>query len=131
MKWRARTETTKRVRFNFETMKSNKSLRLKRMVWKGILGRRSITTRLSTTISNLEKLFRDKMYMETFKTVKTYAVSQKLVHRNQKSKAKDDIASMLTQAYLKRLRVYFGRYREIAKAKKHRGHQAKKIILNL
>ena len=54
-----------------------------------------------------------------------------MVHGNQKSKAKEDIASMLTQAYLKRLRVYFCRYAKIAKEKKYNGQKAKKIILNL
>jgi len=112
-------------------MTRNKSIRLKKLVWKGILGRRSITARLSTAISNLEKLFRDKSYMETFKTVKTYSISKKLVQSTQKSKAKENITSLLTQAYIRRLRVYFGRYSKIAKAKKNNGHLVKKIMLNV
>jgi hypothetical protein len=77
-------------------MTRNKSLRLKRLVWKGILARRSITARLSTAISNLEKIMRDKMYMDAYKTVKSYSISKKLVHGSQKSKAREDIASILT-----------------------------------
>jgi hypothetical protein len=45
------------------------------MVWRGILGRRAITARLSTSISNLEKLYRDKAYMDGFKIVKSYSIS--------------------------------------------------------
>ena len=130
-KWLRRVDTTRKIRFNFETMERNKSIRLKRLVWNGIRARRSITARLSTGISNLEKLFRDKAYMETFKTVKSYSTSRKLVSANRKSQAKVDIASLLAQIHLRRLRRHFCRYQKIAKDKKHRGHQAKKILLNL
>lgn len=39
------------------------------MVWDTLHVRRTIHTDLATTISNLEKLFRDKNYIETFKTL--------------------------------------------------------------
>jgi hypothetical protein len=52
-----------------KTMKADKGWRLKRMVWDTLMVRRSIYTDLATSVSNLEKLFRDKNYIETFKTL--------------------------------------------------------------
>lgn len=64
-----RTETTKRIRNNFKLFKKDKAWRLKRMVWDTLHVRRAFHTDLATTISNLEKLFRDKNYIETFHTL--------------------------------------------------------------
>ena len=63
-------------------MERNKAIRLKKLVWTGLRARRSITARLSTGISNLEKLFRDRNSMQSFKTIKSYATSKKLVAKN-------------------------------------------------
>lgn len=65
-KWHIRVETTKRVRNNFKVMKLDKELRLKRMVWDGILSRRKITTHLSTSMCNLEQMLLDKGRIEAF-----------------------------------------------------------------
>ena len=130
-KWYQRVETTKRIRNNFATAKRDKALRLKKLVWAGLRSRRRITTDLSTTISNLEKLLRDKSYMDAFKTVKSYSTSKKLASANLKRKARDDIASMLTQTYIARLRRYFGKYRDAVKQKRNNGRVAKKVMLKV
>lgn len=90
-KWHHRVETTKRIRMSNATMKKNKDIRLKRMVWNGILGRRGITTSLSETLSNLVKLMTDKNKMDGFKTVKSYAISRHHASTNLKGRAKLDI----------------------------------------
>jgi len=77
-KWYHRVDVTKRIRMANVTMKRNKEIRLKRMVWEGILGRRGITTHLSTALCNLGKLLTDKAKMDGFKTVRSYSVSKKL-----------------------------------------------------
>ena len=116
---------------NNDTMKTNKNLRLKKLVWEGLRGRRAITTHLTTSLCNLGKLMTDKAYMDGFKTVKAYSRSKKLATKILKNKAKQDIESMLTQTYIRRLRAYFGGYRKICKDKKHKGQRAKKILLNI
>jgi len=83
-KWSQRVETTKRIRNNFEIAKRDKAIRLKKMVWAGLRSRRRITTDLSTTISNLEQLLRDKSYMDAFKSIKSFSVSKKLASANLK-----------------------------------------------
>ena len=101
------------------------------MVWAGLRSRRRITTNLSTTISNLEQLLRDKSYMDAFKSIKSFSVSKKLASANLKQKARDDIVSMLTQTYIARLRRYFGKYRDVVKQKRNNGRVAKKVILKI
>jgi hypothetical protein len=73
------------------TMKRNKAIRLKRMVFEGIVGRRGLTTHLSEALSNVVKLLTDKNKMDGFKTVKSYAISYHLTSTNGKAKAKLDI----------------------------------------
>ena len=101
------------------------------MVWQGITGRRGLTTHLSEALSNLVKLMNDKNKMDGFKTVKSYSLSHHMVSINGKSKAKLDIESMLTQTYIRRLRLAFGTYRKVCKVKKHNGQRAKKILSNV
>ena len=130
-KWFQRVETTKRIRNNFEIARRDKAIRLKKMVWAGLRSRRRITTDLSTTISNLEQLLREKGHMNAFKSIKSFSISKKLASANLKQKARDDIASILTQTYIARLRRYFGRYRDVVKQKRNNGRVAKKVILKI
>jgi hypothetical protein len=113
------------------TMKRNKAIRLKRMVFEGIIGRRGLTTHLMEALSNVVKLLTDKNKMDGFKTVKSYAISYHLTSTNGKAKAKLDIQSMLTQTYIRRLRLAFGTYRKVCKDKKYTGQRAKKILSNV
>jgi bacterioferritin (cytochrome b1) len=130
-KWYHRVELTKRIRMNYATMKSNKKIRLKRLVLEGLRGRRAITTHLTTALCNLGNLLTDKAYMDAFKTVRAYSTSKKLATKILKNKARQDIESILTQTHIRRLRSYFGGYRKICKDKKHKGQRAKKIMLNI
>ena len=50
-------------------MNDNKAKRVKRDVFNGLLKRKKITTDLFKSLSNLEKLFRDKNYIEAFRTI--------------------------------------------------------------
>ena len=91
------------------------------MVFEGITGRRVLTTHLSEALSNLVKLMNDKNKMDGFKTVKSYSLSYFMTSTNHKAKAKLDIESMLTQTYIRRIRLAFGTYRKVCKVKKHTG----------
>jgi hypothetical protein len=52
------------------------------MVWDTLMVRRAIHTDLATSVSNLEKLFRDKNYIETFKTLQAFSASKKVACRH-------------------------------------------------
>jgi len=91
------------------------------MVWVGITGRRGLTTHLSEALSNLVKLMNDKNKMDGFKTVKSYSLSYHMVSTRGKAKAKLDIESILTQTYIRRIRLAFGTYRKVCKDKKYKG----------
>lgn len=63
-------------------------------------------------LSNLERLFREKMLADSFKTTKSFAVSKKLVTANRRNKGTEDLMSLVQQAYLKRLSTNFQRYKQ-------------------
>jgi len=48
-----------------------------------------------SAISNLEKMMRDKTYGDSFKTVRSFAVSKGMVYKNSKKKAAEDLFSMV------------------------------------
>ena len=66
---------------------------------------------MCTAISNLEKMMRDKVYGDSFTTVRSFAVSKGLVYANCKKKAAEDLYNLVKQQYNKRIRVEFQRYK--------------------
>lgn len=62
---------------------------------------------LTNSLSNLEKMMRSKMYGDSFKVVKTFAVSKGLVLGNNKIDASRDIMRLVKLSYLKRLGAEF------------------------
>jgi len=72
-------------------MKLNKAIRLKKMVWEGILGRRKITNHLTSSLCNLERLFLDKGRIEAFRTLLSYSNSKKHASKILKHRALMDI----------------------------------------
>ena len=51
--------------------------------------------KLTSGLGNLEKMMRDKIYGNSFKTVRSYAVSKGLVFANRKTKAAEDLYNMV------------------------------------
>ena len=100
-----------------KTMKYNHSIRFKRSMWEALLCRRSIKVDLATSISNVERLFRQKNYLDAFKTIKSFSTSKKFATEKFKKKSNDDIVSILSHIHEQRLRKYFGLYRSIVKVK--------------
>lgn len=62
---------------------------------------------MASSLSNLEKLMRDKMYGDSFKVVRTFAVSKGLVFGNNKIDGARDILRLVKLSYLKRLGAEF------------------------
>jgi hypothetical protein len=50
---------------------------------------------MCSAISSLEKMMRDKVYGDSFKTVRSFAVSKGLVYKNCKKKAAEDLYSLV------------------------------------
>jgi len=96
-KWMMRVELTKKLRHNLAKCEQNKNYRLKRMVWCGLTGRRYITTHLVTSMSNLERLFRERAFAVAFKSIRAFARSKKLTIAKNRDKSSRDIESMLTK----------------------------------
>ena len=88
---------TKKLRYNLAKCEQNKNVRLKRMVWCGLTGRRYITTYLVTSLSNLERLFRERAFAVAFKSIKAFSRSKKLTISKNRDKATRDVESMLTK----------------------------------
>ena len=59
------------------------------------------------SLSNLEKMMRDKIMTDSFRTVKTYSVSKKLVHQNRRAKGTEDLVNLVKNSYLKNLSIEF------------------------
>ena len=112
-------------------MKKDKAWRLKRMVWDTLHVRRAFHTDLATTVSNLEKLFRDKNYIETFHTLQAYSASKKVASRRFKKQSTIDIKNLLSNIHLNRLKRYFSKYRAIIKTKTIERKTVKKILLKI
>ena len=127
-KWKLRIETTKRIRNNFKVMRANKAFRVKRRVVEALRVRHEIRYDVVNTISNLEKMMRDKAYIESFRILRSFATSKALVSGKSKNKATVDVGSILTQLHEKRLRKYFGRFRKKAKEKSVRQTHVMKIL---
>lgn len=123
-----RVELTKKLRYNLAKCEQNKAFRLKRMVWCGLTGRRYITTHLVTSLSNLERLFRERAFAVAFKSIQTFARSKKLTIARNRNKASRDVESMLTKTYYERLRRYFCRWRGSNKDKNFRSQHVRKIM---
>ena len=71
-KWHQRTELTKRIRRNFKIFKQQRIFNFKLKVFRALVDRRNYCFDLSKTISNLENLFRTKIYADSFKTIRSY-----------------------------------------------------------
>ena len=54
---------------------------------------------------------RDKICTDSFRTVKTYAVSKGLVHSNRRKKGTEDLVNLVKNSYLKNLSIEFQKYR--------------------
>lgn len=66
---------------------------------------------LTNSLSNLEKMMRDKIYGDSFKIVKTYAESKGLVYGNNKIDGARDIGRLIKMNYLRNLAAEFGKYK--------------------
>ena len=98
------------------------------MVWKGLRSRRAITTHLVKSISNLERLFRERNHADGFKNIKSFSVSKKTTIARNRIKSAKDCESMLTKYYFERLARYFGKWRGINKDKDFKAQHCRKII---
>jgi len=56
-----------------------------------------------SALSNLEKMMRTKISTDSFKAVRTFAVSKGLVYNNRQAKGAEDLANLIRNAYLKQL----------------------------
>ena len=101
---------------------------MKRAIWDALVIRREIHCDLAKSISNLEKLFRDKNYAESFQTLKLFTVTKKYACKKFKVRAAGSVLSILNQINNRRMRNYFGRYRSKIKDKVIRNTYCKKII---
>ena len=52
-------------------------------------------------------MMRDKIMTDSFRTVKTYSVSKKLVHKNRRAKGTEDLVNLIRNSYLKNLSIEF------------------------
>lgn len=127
-KWVTRIDHTKRVRFSVKQIKHYHQERFKRSIFEAFRVRRAIHVDLAVTISNLEKLFRDKTTMDTFNTIKSFSRSKKLATTSFKRKALEDSISILTQKHIIWLRKYFCRYKAIIKVKHNNGIHTLRIL---
>jgi hypothetical protein len=63
------------------------------------------------SLSNLEKMMRDKISTDSFRTIRTYSVSKGLVHANNRKKGTEDLVNMVRSQYLKNLNMEFQKYK--------------------
>lgn len=130
-KWWHRVELTKRIRFNFKTMKINYKYRMKRAVWDAFWERRRRTRKLVQSLCNLEREYKDYQTVNGFRVLKSYNQSKKYTSKKLKKISLDNIESMLTQRNIIILTRYFRRYKAITINKNHKATHCKKIILNM
>jgi hypothetical protein len=69
------------------------------------------TRRLAIALSNYERKTRQRHYEASVKCLRGFARSKGAVFEARKSKGTEDILSLVTQAYLKRLGAEFQRYK--------------------
>lgn len=98
------------------------------MVWCGLTGRRYLTTWLTKSLSNLERLFRERAFAVAFKSIQAFSRSKQLTIARNRVTCSKDLASMLTKYYFERLRRYFCRWRGSNKDKNFRAQNCRKIM---
>ena len=70
------------------------------------------TKRFLNSMSNLERLMRERNNSDAFKNIRAVAVSKGLVMRNRRQLATKDIMQLMQQAYLKNINAEFQRYKK-------------------
>ena len=76
-------------------------------------------------------MFRDKNYIETFKTLQVFAASKEVACRNFKKWSTIQVKDLLDNIHLNRVKRYFCKYRAIIKQKVIDRKSVKKIMLKL
>ena len=107
-----RVETTKRIRMSYKTMRDNKVVRLRIMAWEVLCFRRGAAQDLTKTLSNLERLLRDKVvFQDGFKCIKSYAQSKKTASIINKRRSTFDAVSYLSHMNGIRTKRYMEAYK--------------------
>lgn len=84
---------------------------MKQAVFSVFQFKKSVNNVMAISLSNLERFMRTKMLDDSFKDVKSFALSKKLATSILKRRATFDIYSFLNQRHEKVLRRRFGQYR--------------------
>lgn len=66
------------------------------MAWEGLSFRRASAFDISATLSNLEKMMRDKLKMNALDTIRSYSRSKHTASTILKRRAMKDVESILT-----------------------------------
>lgn len=86
---------------------------------------------MTTSLCNLDKLFRDKNKIIAYRTLQSYTTSKKYGSKSRKKISIDNVFSILNQRNQTILKRYFSKYRAEAKGKVGRERDFRKIALNL
>ena len=137
-RWKMRSDKTIQSRFKVHSLIYSFQLKYRKSSFMALVKNYKNMKKLTSGLGNLEKMMRDKIYGNSFKTVRSYAISKGLVFANRKTKAAEDLYNMVRQQYNKRIRTEFQRYKrkcmtDTEKREKLRamlGHQGSERVRN-
>lgn len=110
-KWFLRMSATKRCRAKSAQVQERYAARMRRSVFEAMRTRKSVNDTMAVVASNLERNLRTKVLIESWKSIKSYALSKNQATAVFRRRGAFDVASMLNLRRTKLLRVYFNRYK--------------------
>ena len=94
-RWKMRSDKTVQCRFRTNALIRSFQLKYRKSSFKALVKNYRNMKKFTSAISNLEKMMRDKTYGDSFKTVRSFAVSKGLVYANCKNKGAEDLFNLV------------------------------------
>jgi hypothetical protein len=90
-----RSDKSVQSRFKVDNLVRSFKLKYKKSSFNALKKNYRNMKHMTSAISNLEKMMRDKIYADSFKNVRSYAISKGMVFINNKKKAAEDLYSLI------------------------------------
>ena len=94
-RWKMRSDKTVQCRFRTNALIRSFQLKYRKSTFMALVNNYRNMKKFTSGLSNLEKMMRDKIYGNGFKTVRSFAVSKGLVFSNCKAKGAEDLYNLV------------------------------------
>ena len=123
-----RARVTKPLRQKFQLIQNFRAKQMLQTAFNNLKKRRHKTKTLAVSISNLEKLFRDKGMMEAFQNIRTFGRTKTEIQGSRKSQAVHEITNKFLNFRRNLLKIYFNRFFGNTKKSAEKNSRLKMIV---